>query len=442
MTRRARHTSGPNRGTKLAVIDQKELHRSIVEGVASALESGVRVALLDGHSAYIDLERFVTINNQKARLDHLIREQEDAQSLAKKARAFAVREEDPDLVEAYREDARHHANRARRIAHSISAMRDKEIATEVPDEFTAETDYLIYAIASLLTDDGRLPAEARSALRTVLHSFDLAQEGSMIRWRMELLVPADGKVMILGPITGTVPVRGRQLAPAELAAVGAPHLSSKTRSRRIHDLEKAGYPRDLATTACLAPAPQLVEALLGYDPEWPNNDSEFNHRAFNEHLRNEWGSHPVWAKGVYIQTAWVRQAIADLVANQGGSAPIADLRAGLRALGLRSDTIHRYSQPGPAKDPRTPPWPPTVVRIDDPSSGSNYGAAIFANPTCPVCDKPATAVVRVIEVPDAILCRDCLVMPSRPDLVFPRIYAGLALPCVEIPRMQTARHDV
>lgn len=98
------------------------------------------------------------------------------------------------------------------------------------------------------------------------------------------------------------------------------------------------------------------------------------------------------------------------------------------AAGLTIRQLYVLTQPRGRDKEGTPPWPATVRRIGDWSKGTAAKHSVAANWLCPRCGQPATAVVRVPEVTDALLCRDCLVMPNRPDLEFPSLYLGFALP--------------
>ena len=52
-------------GTKLALIRQRELHLSIVRGVAGGLRTGVGAVPLDGFAAHSTLEHMVIVNERE-----------------------------------------------------------------------------------------------------------------------------------------------------------------------------------------------------------------------------------------------------------------------------------------------------------------------------------------------------------------------------------------
>ena len=432
MTAPARRRRGLDAGSKVAVVDQRALHRSIVAGVADGLRHGVPVDVLDGYAAHMSLHQLVIVNDRSARVEHLTRERDHARDLAKRARALATSEPDDEVAADYRADARTHAARARSLDEQITAITTAQSTPQVPPVFTGEVEYLITGLTALLAADGKMTREQRAAWRTVVHAFRVIPDGAALRWELELLVPAEGQVMVLGPFTGTVPARGKVLSPAEQARLGAPQASGQRRRERIHALLEAGYPLHLARCATLAPTDHLARALLGEDVTWPDCPPAFDHDAFTTHVRTVWGAHPGWGKGVYLQTAPKRQALADLLAALGGSATIADLDPHLPALGLVRNDLYALSLPRLMRHPSTPAWPPTVERDGVWSAGTKASHSRLVSPRCGVCGEPATAVVRVPEVPDALLCRSCRVMPSRPDLVFPPLYLDLALPPTDL----------
>ncbi|HEV7788281.1 MAG TPA: hypothetical protein VGP05_04655, partial [Pseudonocardia sp.] len=247
-------------------------------------------------------------------------------------------------------------------------------------------------------------------------------------WRTHLLVPADGRVLRLGPFGGRVPRRGRTLTPAEWQRLRTGAGRPAGRRGVIHALGKAGFPEHLARAASLAPDGHLARVLLGQDVEWPDVPAGFDHDRFNRHLRQQWGAHPGWAKGVYCQTNTKRQALTDLVAALGGFARADQLRAVFPDLGIKNADLLPMTLTRRARNPATADWPPSVERVGQWSAAGKAHEHAVCSILCPGCGQPATAVVRVLEVPGALLCRRCLIAPARPDLRFPPIYATLALP--------------
>lgn len=426
---RALHTGGLADGAKAAVIDMSALHRDMLTAFAEGCRTGIPVELLDGHRAARTLDRIVVVNHHKARMDLLTGKLSDARRLAARARRLAVEETDDEVADGFREDARRHTKTATRLQDEIDRLCHEVEGSAVPDAFEGEVAYLLHGLSALFTPkDGRVEAEKAAALRTVLHQPALWRDGDTVHWRAGLLVPADGRVYVLGPFTGSVPAKGRKLTPAETAELAGSGGAAHRRRSTMHQLITAGYPMHLARCASLAPGGQLPRVLLGENVTWPDCPANFDHTKFNDHVRAIWTTHPRWAKGVYCHTNPSRQALADIVAALGGFASVPQIDPILLTMGIRRNAVYYMTKPRPMRNPTVPIWPATLTRLGTWSRRRGAPPNLMASILCPTCGRPATAVVRVPELPDALLCRTCAIMPSRPDLEFPPSYLDLALP--------------
>ena len=427
--RRARHTAGLADGTKVRSVSMQDLHSDMLRTFAAGLRAGVHVEVLDGLRAYRDVHSLTVVNQRQGRLRQLEEAAAEARDRARNARANANEEPDADVRADYQDDARRHTIQARQLEEEANRIRSLTEGAGLPDSFEGEVDFLLSGLSALLaTADGRVSDEQAAALKSILHDFTITLDGSRVRWSASLLVPADERVVALGPFTGTVAAHGRVLTSAEIGELPDSAGAAQRRRVLIHRLEEAGFPRHLARAASLAPGGYLPRVLLGEAVTWPSCDATFDHAAFNQHLRAVWGAHPGWSASVYCQTNPSRQALADLVASRGGSASLADLEVDLALMGISRNDVYSMTLPKPARNPATPPWPPTVERTTVWASSEGTDASLMANPICPLCGNPATAVIRVPEVTDALLCRGCQVMPSNKDLQFPPLYLDLALP--------------
>lgn len=443
--RRPRHTAGIADGAKVRIIDRLALHTSMLSALCTGLRDGVPAQLLDGHQAYRDLHGLTVVNQRQGQTRALESSAADARNRARKARANANEESDAEVCADYQLDARRYTAEARRIEEELHRLRSKTQSTALPDTFEGEIDFLLSGLEALLdTEDGRVSDHQSAALKSVLHDFTISLEGTSVRWSASLLVPADGQVVVVGPFTGTVAARGRLLTAAEVRELPTAAGSGQRRRTIVHRLERAGFPTHLSRAASLAPGDYLVRALLGEDVTWPSCSSTFDHSAFNEHVRSVWSSNSGWSASVYCQTNSTRQALADLVAHFGGTATLAELDPHLARLGIRRGDVYAITLPKRARKETTLPWPPTVTRTNTWSARSKASGSQMACLVCPRCGKPATAVVRVPEVPDALLCRTCRVMPSNGQLEFPPLYLDLALPSQDFqsapPRAPKHRH--
>lgn len=414
-------------GTVIARISQHDLNRSIVAGIAEGLRAGVGITHLDGHAAHTSLAGMVVINERKGRLDSLTRDRDEARKSASRARQLAIAEHDPDVAADYQADARAHTERARRMDAAIEETNRAMSVSSVLPEFAAEVDYLIYGLSGLVNEDAKLTSEQRAALRTVLQNLTMDVEGDHLRWTAELLIPADGRVLVVGPFTGTVPKRGRQLSPAQMANATSTERTAQHRREIVRRLKAAGYEEKIAKAASHAPGPHLVRTLLSEPVTWPDCPADFDHAGFSAHVRGTWQALTGWSSGWYVYPAPKRQALIDLLADRGGEASMQEIDRIREAYGLSSHDVYQFGKPD-TQSAYAPPFPPIVERIGNWSKGRPKTESRLANIRCPICGEPAMAVVRVPEVPDSLLCRTCRVMPSRPDLAFPPLYVDLALP--------------
>lgn len=431
---RAFTSDGLADGRKLALIERTTLHRSMLQAFADGLRHGVEVANLDGYQAFQDLQGMTVINQRRGRIRLLESRAQECRSLARRARENANAEPDPATRTEYMDDARSYSAEGRGFTEEANRLKALEDPGSLPDSFDGEVGFLLDSLTALLdSSDGICSRDQAAALHSILRDFRIAIEGSELRWSACLLVPADGRVLSIGPFGGVLPLRGQPITPAEVDELSNSTGAAQRRRKLIHQLEEAGYPRHLARAATLAPGFLLPRVLLGEDVTWPDCVADFDHAGFNEHLRQTWSKHPAWAAGVYCHKNIKRQALADTVALLGGRAPLVLIEPFLARYDIRRNDIYSMTLPKRTSNLALPAWPATVMRENEWSSITPVSESILRNPTCPRCQAPATAVVRVLEVPDALLCRQCRVMPSRGDLVFPPLYLSLALPPIALP---------
>lgn len=431
MSRQGRRSGGLADGAKITNVPVEALHRSIVIAVATALRTGLPAVPLDGWAAYRSLSQLVLVNERRERIGRLEAELARLRQLARNCRDLAAEEPDAEAAAGYKDDVRRHSARAAELARDLDRQKLADDGAWLPPQFDGEVDYILAGMSTLLTPGGRVTKDERQALDKVFCNFSITPASDHVDWSLDLLLPADGRVLVLGPISGRVEVTGRMATPAEVSARSTSAGAPAARRDVIHALMKTGLPEALARSASMEPTGLLARVLLGEDVIWPGCPGTFDHQSFNQHVRNSWPTALKWSATVYAQTNPKRQALADVVAALGGSARMDQML--LFAEEYRFDGNAVYVMTLPYVGRGNTCWPPTVARTGTWSAGTGAWTSTMRNHECPVCHRPATAVVRVPEVPDAILCRTCRVMPSRPNLVFPPQYLDLALPTTVIP---------
>lgn len=423
----ARRRVGLAEGRLIGRVDREELHRSIVRDVAHTLRNGAVAEYLDGHASYLALDRAVLVDAAGHRRRELSLQHDQAEQRARRLRTYAADAHDQQEARELLAQARQESAKATRLGEALERLAQRSDQATLPQEFEGEVAFIVAGLSALLADSGRMPAEGRSALQSLISDFHLVVEPPVVRWSLCLLLPADGRVVRLGPFEGSVAARGRVRTQAESRFQDAETADAVSRRHLRSDLVAAGVPSALAGAALLAPGGYLRAVLLGRDVRWPGCAPDFDHESFNAHVRQCWADLGGWGRGVYAQTSPQRQRLADLVARHGGHISLADLRPMLSSIQMKPNDVYTLTLPKRSKNPATPPWPPTVLREGDWGSGSPATMSIVVSPRCQLCHGPATVVVRVPEVPDALLCARCRVMPSRPDLVFPPMYLDLGV---------------
>ncbi|NNN09186.1 MAG: hypothetical protein HKL85_08345 [Acidimicrobiaceae bacterium] len=426
------HTGSSANGQKLAVIDRRELHEAIVRASATAFRSGVPAVRLDGLAALDASNRLVMVDRSQARRESLKARLAEERRIAKRLRLRAAGEEDGGVADEYRDDAREHTLAAKVLETELAQAESAQRELSLPERFSGEVEFLLAGIRALLDPSGAVDRDVAEALDKVLDNLQVWEASDhRIAFSFNWLIPANGTVARFGPITGSVDRLGRLMTPAERGSIEAGGIDRRTRRVLVHELGKSGLNYAIARAVSICPFPQLAEALLGGEPNWPGVDDEFDHHEFNEYLRQRYDSLIGWAKGVYCQTNPKRQALADVVAAMGGEARVDQVRVVARELGVKDTDLLPMTLPRIRAT--TPTWEPSVRRLGVWDCSTTVEANSMASIWCGTCNAPATAVVRVPEVPGSLLCRTCCRSPFEPERVFPSVYLNLALVPTAIP---------
>lgn len=275
-------------------------------------------------------------------------------------------------------------------------------------------------------------------------------EQDEIRWSVDLLVPADGRVVVLGPITGTVSRRGRLRPPVvntSSSTVNAAILRQQLRHQLGKDkflsaraagiLALAPFPQLPLAVATALGAPSLLTETAFSDSDGRATDDAWSDPGLIAHLGQVY-SELDWAHKSYISVSRPRQTLVDLTAAVGGTLTIEELALFEELLDL--PTSSGYLNTLPETGSRARFALPPVIREGDWSRSSPASAALIVSRHCLTCSQPATRVVPVPEVPGDLLCGSCFRPPAAPELRFPAAHAELALP--EHPQLAEAVRQI
>lgn len=425
------HTGSAANGFKLGVINRVDFHRAIVEATALAFREGICGIALDGLAALDAKNQLVVVDRSQIRLGSLKVRFVEERRLAKKLRSLAAKEKEADVADEYRADAREHTLAAKSLEREIGRLESDSHQTPLAAQFEGEVDYLLTALAALLDPAGTVDRDVAQGLDKVLDGLMLRElDDDRLEFSLNWLVPASGTVVRFGPVVGTVRRRGRVMTPAERSMINAGGIDRRIRRQLVHRLENAGFPYNVARAVSVSPFPELSQALLGGEPLWLDVSESFDHHAFNEHLRSSYEGLTAWAEGIYCQTNPKRQALADVVAAMSGEARVDQLRVITRALGIKDTDLLPLTLPKLKEG--SPAWEPAARRRGVWQARTTVEANWVESILCATCGRPATAVVRVPEVPGALLCRTCHTSPFALEIEFPGRYVDLALPAVTI----------
>lgn len=427
-------------GRRMATISRTALHHSIYSTLTRALSDGLPAVRLDGMDALRVLDDSLISDRNAARAERLRAELGNHQQVAQRLARRLGTEEDDGVASAIRDQLKR-----TQAAIEVTRRQLDEVETLVPvgdelSDFTSETDFLLLGLSCLVGDAATVTQDKAAALATLFHQPRIVVEGRRAHWSLYLLVPAEGEVVRLGPLSGSVAVAGRAKSPAELRDSG--HLPGGGLVRRDlrTRLEERGWPKNLASCAASSPGSLIARVILDQDVPHLDGPDGFDAGAFLEHVRTVWVDGAPWDGRVYLRTHPKRQVLTDLVAALSGQASVAQVRAVAAELGLGETDPYRLTQPmanGSAKL-----WTPPVRRVGSWSTGTPRTETFMDSRRCPSCGSPATGVTRTLEVPGDLLCRVCLVSPLDPldrPLVFPYLYRDLALPATTFPRDLLAR---
>jgi hypothetical protein len=413
-------------GVRVARVGRSQLHRSIVEGIGHGIRHGIDARILDGYSSHRSVHDVVMVDSRHIRLKDLRAKASDAHRRADRAMHVAEDAESPEEEQLARQRARRHLDEEKMHRNDISRIEAEAETTAVEDAFDGEVGFLMTALDGLLSEDGLVTADQASALATVLEDFRLELRGTTLHWQARVRLPADGHVISLGPFRGAIEMMGFPMPPASTQHM-IPGKQAITRRREaLDDLVAAGYPRGSALAASLAPGPWLVSALLDADPVWEGVPQDFDHAQFSAYVRSRWKEQERWGTQVYAVINPKRQRMVDFIAQRGGSVSLDIVLAALPELGFKRS--HLDSMLVGRKTSSGNVMPPVLRKGGEWLTHKQHRPrALVQTVTCPLCQGPATAVVFLPEIPDGLLCRDCLVMPSDPHRVYPAVYGQLAL---------------
>ncbi len=426
---------------RIASLAPAEVHQAICQAAIDAIRAGLDAELLDGHVVTrADGLIGATRDRRNDRITHLDRELADARRRLDRARANANNEDDPDLAQEYRDDARRQMDRIRELQTERTRLADTG-NDDLGATFDSGADYVAHALARLATIERDAHGTIGDALAHIVDftDIDVSQPG-VAHLEFHVKVPADGRVARLGPIRATVnnhayrntiaqDARGdvaRELLARNATAHG---LATRLRSSPHHvlvevteTLQAHGFTQLAAGTAArsgLRPLYAVLAYHLWNEPLPADLDPAYVGHVLATYQNPDFA----WNLRYHALDCTLRQHLIDAAVHAGGTITVADAAARLHGTGVDEIRITIFTRVQHLGD--TPPWLPCLQRSGNWTRQAPRTGKHLTTITCPHCGGRATKAVRTPETPDGLLCPACRRTPRPGSPIYPADYLAL-----------------
>lgn len=196
-------TSDTGRAVGVATIDCAELHQAIAAAAIDALRHGIELEWLDQvHMWRIDDSLRPGPTKDEIRREHLKQAITAAKRRDELARRNANQEADSDLAAAFRSDALNARNDARDAQEELDTLNTATDDQFGPDSFESELDFFAHALAALANVEMSTDVALATSLQHVLEFTRIdVDHFPQVTVEFHLLIPADGRVARLGPVS-------------------------------------------------------------------------------------------------------------------------------------------------------------------------------------------------------------------------------------------------
>lgn len=397
-------TSAKSDAAVVAVIERRDLHRSIVETAAAAFEAGLPADLdITRFVQQGTLPRFDPAGIRRRTLDRDLTDVRGRLRIAKRNAELAGDDEDAKI---FVDEVLALTKAERQLIRRLELLRTKRRDAILTPTFESDAAQLVYALSTLAQLVGSGPAQLRSALRIVISNETMTLGEDCVHWSLTLELPHGDGTVILGPIIGSVPCRRPRGA---LLSGLVPTLPKRTRRAMVNTLIGLGYPDRAARAAAACPHPELVAALTAaarHEPVPPGLDPSWARWVADEYRRPDFA----WERNKWRLTYPTRQAVLDAIHARDGAASRSDLEGdGFVEVQLR---YLARDLPGPTG------WP--ILAVEGRGASKRYSLL-----ACPHCGRWASESSVTPETKPGILCPDCLRLPIASSPVFPSWYVPI-----------------
>lgn len=419
---------------RLASIDTLEIHGAIVESTVAALRNGAGVELIDALRFWQLSElRSNIVNDSDRKARRVAADVEHLSKSYEQARRNANSVSDPELCKDFLADANSlHAKLQSLRAESAQLASQTRLVD--PDSFTSDAGFIAHGMAALANCGERAPAELSEQLAQILR-IDAAEIDHLDRtvtFTFHLLLPADGKVALFGPVRATVANRAYRATLKGLPGLEqartvlcdrfdqpSPHFATRELAAA---LVKSGWsPLSSGTLARsgVEPLYRIAFHHLGIGPKPAELDPRYVERVLATYSDPEFR----WNARYHHLDCTTRQTIVDALVDAGGELGHQELIDKLQGTSVDHLDINLVSRD--QSFGKAPSWCASVLRIGDWDNRAPRSTRSLRLVGCVHCDGWASYVVRAPEISAALLCRNCLRMPLPDSPVFPIGYLAL-----------------
>jgi hypothetical protein len=271
------------------------------------------------------------------------------------------------------------------------------------------------------------------AIRNIVPHVMWQPDGLLMRGTFVIHVSQRGRLHEIGPLSAVTLNTARNGAAIMIGNAGLSHWTCAPAFREAHQdrvlmtlLASVGLNEAAciaAITSLLPEIPAVIYATLGSKklPGWVTaewSDERWCRHVADTYAPNGW----TWKSRMWNSSSVGRQALAYAVANAGGEMRFRDVVEVLRTLKLTSEA-HAFTRGEflGSKWAEKRPWLAPVIRRGRGPNG------IVESKLCPRCGRPATLVLRVREIPEALACACGGVPGLAPTIVLPPRYRPLAI---------------
>lgn len=427
-------------GDLVTTVHAADLHRSIFATTAQAISQGVparrvqdapeyRILLVQPHRGLTTQERARDLRDKARRARHQANQARNLLYDTTEAGAFRDR---------LREDAERLETTAQNAEAALAALESEDLQpTPIDSEgVTCEIDLLVQTMVALSKADGPTPRIVSTHVNRLFRNLRLQPTSLDVAWSVEVQVPIDnGDILVLGPITGTVPQRSTAARTNRAPAIAKELMTSERpvsdfgwsnskdgqaeRERaRAFLANKLDIDPRAASKALVCAVPETRSALWSLiEPTHPYPRDV--HPDFAAHVLEQLriaGKGPVW----YFDGGY-RAAIINYLHARGGHAPQNEVDNHLRSLGASKDSLTAIlGSAKPTVDIAPAPCPPNCP------DGRIVHRTLSLKP-CPHCGPGhwARTLLMVPECPAGAICPNCRRMPTPDSPPFPGGYLTL-----------------